>query len=214
MIGKQVWALIDCILVGLICAAMVFLIGLLETGPIAEDLFLRAFFAFVAAVCSKPAIDGTMIELASDKPPKFGRFHFGWASGCMYGLVMILAGWPLSPPQVIAWVLGAVFFGVFLSMIYKPTELSQARIELYDTSKSIYDGWHPLWRIAPSVFLACALVLILLQDASQNEQSPYLILGLAAALINNGFPYRFRHRGLLALQFSGTIAILVGYLSL
>ena len=214
MANNPVWALFDGVFQGLLYAALIVISGLLETDPVADDLYLRALFGFVVGVCSKPALDGAMIELASDKPPRFGRFHYGWAMGSMWGLVMILAFWPLSPQQLAVWMGGAVFFGAFVALSYKPTEIPAARVNLYNVSHNIYDGWHPLWRIGPGLFLVCLWSIVFLRSAGEDNQSPYLIFGLAAALINSSFPYYFRHRGLLALQFSGVIAIIAGYLSL
>jgi hypothetical protein len=217
MKNNPVWVLVDGIFVGLGYAVMILVIGAMEAGPLADDLFLRAFFGFVLGVCSKPALDGAAIELASDAPPRFGRYHIGWAMGSMWGLAMILAFWPLDLPQLAIWIGASVFFGVCMALQFKPTKVSSARLELYDVSKNIYSGWHPLWRIGPGLFMVFvfgALLFMIADEADESVQSPYLVFGMAAALINNSAPYLYRHRGLKELRFLGPIAIIVGYLAL
>jgi hypothetical protein len=214
MKNNPVWVLVDGIFVGLVYAVLILVIGAMEAGPLADDLFLRAFFGFVLGVCSKSALDGTAIELASDTPPRFGRYHFGWAMGSMWGLAMILAFWPLNPPQVAVWIGAGVVFGTFMALQYKPTEIPPARLDLYDVSKNIYDGWHPLWRIGPSLFLVCVFGALLFMTADESAQSLYLVFGMAAALINSCAPYVYRHRVLKALQFLGPIGIMAGYLAI
>lgn len=214
MSHSRIWALTDGIIIGLAYALMIFVIGALESSPLADDLYLRAFFGFVLGVCSKPALDGALIELASDTPPRFVRYYYGWAIGSMWGLAMILAFWPLSPTQVVVYIGGGFFVGVFMALLYKPTEVSPARIGLYDVSKNIYDGWHPLWRIGPGLFLVCILGAALFISADDSAQHPYLMLGIAVVLINNAAPFQYRHRTLKALNFAGVFAIIAGFLSL
>lgn len=217
MKNNPFWVLADGIFVGLSYAVIILVIGAMEAGPLADDLFLRAFFGFVFGVCSKSALDGAVIELASDTPPRFGRYHYGWAMGSMWGMAMILASWPLNPPQVAVWIGAGVFFGMFMALQYKPTKIPPARLDLYDSSKNIYDVWHPLWRVGPNLFLVClfgALLFMIADEADESVQSPYLVFGMAAALINNSAPYLYRHRGLKALRLLGPITIIVGYLAL
>lgn len=211
---SRIWALTDGIITGLVYALLIFVIGALESSPLADDLYLRAFFGFVLGVCSKPALDGALIELASDTPPRFGRYHYGWANGSIWGLTMILAFWPLSPTEVVFWIGYGFIFGVVMASLYNPTEVSPALIDLYDVSKNIYDGWHPLWRIGPGLFLVCILGAVLFIIADDSAQSPYLVLGIAVALINNAAPFQYRHRALKALNFAGVFAIIASYLSL
>lgn len=214
MRNSPIWALTDGIFVGLLYALMIFVTGAMETGPFTDDLYLRAFFGFVLGVCSKPALDGALIELASDTPPRFGRYHYGWAMGSMWGLCMILAFWPLSPPEVAIYIVAGLLFGVAMALVHKPTKVSPARIDLYDVSKQIYDGWHPIWRIGPGLFLVCIIGFALFGAADESARNPYLMLGLAVALINNAAPYQYRHRALKSLNFVGVFAIIAGYLSL
>jgi hypothetical protein len=215
MSNNPIWVLTDGIFVGLAFALTIFVFGAVETGPLADDLYLRAFFGFVLGVCSKPALDGALIELASDTPPRFGRYHYGRAMGCMWGLLMILAYWPLSPMQVVIWIGAGFFFGVFTALLYKPTEASPARLALYDVRKHNYDGWHPLWRIGPDLFLLCIIGVVLFAAEDDSAKSPYLMLGIAAALINNTAPYNYRYLVLKTLHFFvGVFAIIAGYLSL
>lgn len=214
MSNNPVWVLFDGVVTGLLYAGLIVFVGSMEPGPVADDLYLRAFFGFVLGICSKPAIDGARIELISEQSPRFGRYCFGWAMGSTWGLAMILAAWPLNPLQLALWLAAAVFFGTFLALSYKPTEVQPTRANLYDVSKNIYEGWNPLWRIFPGLFLVGTLAVVLVLNADERQEPPYLLFGLAAALMNSNFPYRVRHRGLLALQMSGVIAIIVAYLSL
>lgn len=213
MKNNPVWVLVDGIFVGLVYAVIILVIGAMEDGPLADDLFLRAFFGFVLGVCSKPALDGAVIELASAAPPRFGRYHIGWAMGSMWGLAMILAFWPFDQRQLAIWIGSGVFFGVFMAQQFKPTQVSPARLELYDVSKNIYDGWHPLWRIGPGLFSICVFAALLFMIAGDAGQSPNLVFGIAVALINTSAPYVYRHRGLKALQFLAPIGIIAGYLA-
>ena len=213
MKNNPVWVLVDGIFVGLAYAVLILVIGAMEDGTLADDLFLRAFFGFVLGVCSKPALDGAAIELASDASPRFGRYHIGWAMGSAWGLAMILAFWPLNLPQLAIWIGAGVFFGVFMALQFKPKQVSSARLELYDVSKNIYSGWHPLWRIGPGFFMVFVFGALVFKTTDESAQSPYFILGLAAALINSNAPYPYRHRGLKALHFLALIGIVAGYLA-
>jgi hypothetical protein len=214
MKNNPIWVLTDGIFVGSAYALIIFVVGAMEAGPLADDLYLRAFFGFVLGVGSKPALDGAVIELASDTPPRFGRYHYGWAMGTMWGLSMILAFWPLNPPELAIWVGAGMFFGLFVALLYKPTEIPPARLDLYDVSKNNYDGWHPLLRIGLGLLLVCMFGAAIFAAVDDHAQSPYLILGFAAALTNHDAPYQYRHRVLKALHFVGVFAIIAGYLSL
>ena len=204
---------LDAIWNGCAFGLTIIVVDIIANGPPADDLLLRAFFGFALAVLSKPAVDGAMIDLASDNPPRFARYYFGWAMGAMWGGAMIIAFWPLMPVQVVIWIIGGAFFGTVMAAIHKPEPVAAERLALYDLSKNIYAGWHPAWRIVPNIFLAVCVGGILILAAQDDDISPYLGLGMIAALMNSTAPYVYKHRGLKALHLIiAPLAIIAGYL--
>ena len=215
MLSKTFRRRVDGILSGAAYACIILVIGIMENGPMPDDLLLRAFFGLVLGVCAKPALDGAIIELGAATPPKLARFHLGWVMGSMWGFAMVLAFWPLSPAQLIVWILGGVFFGTVMAKLHKPVPQEPERRALYDLNKEVFAGWHPLWRIFPGVFLVAAFTAIAFLNDGQDANNANLMLGLSAALLNNNAPYTLTHRGLKTLHMiAGLAAIFAGYMAL
>ena len=212
--SSKLWCQLYGVFCGGVYAGVIGLLGLLENGPVADDLWLRMFFGFALGVCAKPALDGTAIEQASDAPPRFGKVQWGVALGATWALAMILAFWPLMPLQVVVWSVGGVFFGAYMVKMHKVETIAPSRLVLYDLSKNVYANYHPLWRVALCLGTAVAYLGLIFMVAGNEGKSPYLALGIIVALSNKGAPYAYDHSVLKAFQIVVSIAaITVGYLA-
>lgn len=162
LVLKSIMVQYDGIGTGCIFAVLVYVIGSMEDGPLADELLLRAFFGFALGVCTKSAIDGATIDLNSATPPKYARFYLGWTMGSMWGVATILTFWPLMPIQFAIWLLGGAFFGFVIAKLQKPQTVEPERLALYDLDKEIFAGWKLPWRIVPSFLIVVALTALVL----------------------------------------------------
>ena len=110
---------------------------------------------------------------------------------------------------------GGVFVGAVIAKMHRVVPISKDRLALYDLSRNVYDGNHPLWRIVPNLyFLIIPFILFLLQQWVKDPFPPYILMGLVVALGTGGTPYLFVSRWRSAFQFIvGSAAILAGYLA-
>ena len=222
---SKLWSQLDGVFCGIGYAGVIGLLGLRESlllrdsVPIPDDLLLRMFFGFALMVCAKPVFDGAVIELASENPPRLGRVYFGMAVGSNWAILMLLAAWPSSPAKLlivsIIYVVGGVFVGAVIAKMHRVVPISKDRLALYDLSRNVYDGNHPLWRIVPNLyFLIIPFILFLLQQWVKDPFPPYILMGLVVALGTGGTPYLFVSRWRSAFQvIVGSAAILAGYLA-
>ena len=227
MKSSKLWCQLDGVFCGIVYAAMIGLLGLRESlllrdsVPIPDDLLLRMFFGFALMVCAKPVFDGAVIELASENLPRLGRVYFGMAVGSNWAILMLLAAWPSSPAKLlivsIIYVVGGVFVGAVIAKMHRVVPIAKDRLALYDLSRNVYDGYHPLWRIVPNLyFLIILFVWFVLRYWVKVplQPQPYILMALVVVLWNGGTPYLFVSRWRSAFQFIvGSAAILAGYLA-
>jgi len=204
---KTLWARADGIFIGIAFAVIVFAIG--ATSAASEDLLFRAFIAFMLGICTKPATDGVMINMASEAPLKHVRFLFGWAMGSTWGLAMILAFWPLEISRLIIWISAGAFFGTMMAMFAKASPVAPERLALYDTRHNSYDGWKPVWQIlvGPFFMLIWIGLFAFLSVAGETMKTLHLgsaILGVYAAVL-----YPFSYPPLKFLQSVSIPAVII-----
>ena len=223
MKSSKLWCQLNGVFCGVGYAGVIGLLGLRgnlflrDSVPIADDLLLRMFFGFALMVCAKPAFDGIVIELASENPPRLGRIYLGMAGGSNWAILMLLAAWPSSQADLliltIIHAIAGVFFGAIVAKMHRVVPISTDRLALYDLSKNVYAGFHPFWRIAPSlcVFIILFIWFVVMQ-LMEDLVRPYLLMGIVIAFGNFGAPYLYVNRWRSGFQFIvGFAAILAGY---
>jgi hypothetical protein len=215
MKSSKLWCQADGVFGGIVYAGLIGLLGIFESGPVADDLWLRMLIGFALGVCAKPAVDGAVIELASDTPPRFGRLHLGIALGSTWALAMILAFWPLQRFEVVIWAVAGVWFGSFMAKMHKVEPIAANRLKIYDLSKNLYANYDPFWRVVLSigaVVVFCGLILLIAWD---EKTPPYLVFGIIVVGLNKAVPYAYKFGRFKAFQFFvSTAALVAGYLAI